>query len=306
MSRFVELRRAQPLLGTYVEIRGRAQDELCVRRGLQAGFAAIAYVHRLMSFHDASSDVSRLNRDGFHKAVSVDEWTWRVLSHAQKFAESSGGAFDVTIAPLLSKWGYLPRGQPADESASFRDVILESRCRVRFRKPLSLDLGGIAKGFAVDRAVESLRAGSRKQVELAQQDLVSAQAAIKKVQIEVERGRDLLEDDLRVPADPPANRKDETEDEVPIIAPADGYIIEKNVTPGKTVELSSVTFVIGDLSKVWMFASVRQEDLEKIRVGQSAFVTLPGLDGARFPGKITNLGQQFDPDTRDAGSDRAE
>lgn len=143
-----------------------------------------------------------------------------------------------------------------------------------------------------------LKAGSVQQVELAQQDLVSAQAAIKKVQIEVERGRDLLEDDLRVPADPPANRKDDTEDEVPIIAPADGYIIEKSVTPGKTVELSSVTFVIGDLSKVWMYASVRQEDLEKIRVGQSAFVTLPGLDGARFPGKITNLGQQFDPETR--------
>ena len=143
-----------------------------------------------------------------------------------------------------------------------------------------------------------LKAGSLQQVELAQQDLVSAQAAIRKVEIEVERGRDLLEDDLRVPANPPANRKDETEDEVPIIAPADGYVIEKNVTPGKTVELSSVTFVIGDLSKVWMFASVRQEDLEKIRVGQSAFVTLPGPDGARFPGKITNLGQQFDPDTR--------
>jgi cobalt-zinc-cadmium efflux system membrane fusion protein len=143
-----------------------------------------------------------------------------------------------------------------------------------------------------------LKAGSVQQVELAQQDLVSAQAAIKKVQIEVERGRDLLEDDLRVPADPPANRKDETEDEVPIISPADGYIIEKNVTPGKTVELSSVTFVIGDLSKVWMFASVRQEDLETLRVGQSAFVTLPSLDSARFPGKITNLGQQFDPSTR--------
>lgn len=158
MSHFVELRRAQPLLGTYVEIRGRGPDELCLRRGLQAGFGAIAHVHRLMSFHDASSDVSRLNRDGFRKAVSVDKWTWRVLSHAQKFAESSGGAFDVTIAPLLSKWGYLPRGQTADKSASFRDVILESRYRVRFRKPLSLDLGGIAKGFAVDRAVESLRA----------------------------------------------------------------------------------------------------------------------------------------------------
>jgi len=143
-----------------------------------------------------------------------------------------------------------------------------------------------------------LKAGSQQQVELAQQDLMTAQAAIKKAEIEVDRGRDLLEDDLRVPADPPADRKDETEDNVPILAPADGYIIEKNVTPGKTVELSSVTFVIGDLSRVWMFAAVRQEDLDKLRVGQGAFVTLPGSEGSRFPGKITNLGQQFDPETR--------
>ena len=143
-----------------------------------------------------------------------------------------------------------------------------------------------------------LKAGSLQQVELAQQDVMTAQAAIKKAEIEVDRGRDLLEDDLRVPADPPADRKDETEDNVPIIAPADGYIIEKNVTPGKTVELSSVTFVIGDLSRVWMFAAVRQEDLDKLRVGQGAFVTLPGSEGSRFPGKITNLGQQFDPETR--------
>jgi len=143
-----------------------------------------------------------------------------------------------------------------------------------------------------------LKAGSQQQVELAQQDLMTAQAAIKKAEIEVDRGRDLLEDDLRVPADPSADRKDETEDNVPILAPADGYIIEKNVTPGKTVELSSVTFVIGDLSRVWMFAAVRQEDLDKLRVGQGAFVTLPGSEGSRFPGKITNLGQQFDPETR--------
>lgn len=72
-----------------------------------------------------------------------------------------------------------------------------------------------------------------QQVEQAQQDLISAQSLEKKAEIEVDRGRDLLEDDLKVPADPPANRQDETEDEVPIIAPGDGYIIEKNVTPAR-------------------------------------------------------------------------
>jgi cobalt-zinc-cadmium efflux system membrane fusion protein len=143
-----------------------------------------------------------------------------------------------------------------------------------------------------------LKAGSVQQVEQTQQDLVSAQSAEKKAEIEVDRGRDLLEDDLKVPADPPANRQDETEDEVPIIAPGEGYIIEKNITPGKTVELSSVTFVIGDLSKVWMLAAVRQDDLARLREGQSAFVTLPGQDGVRIAGKVANLGQEFDPNTR--------
>jgi cobalt-zinc-cadmium efflux system membrane fusion protein len=47
-----------------------------------------------------------------------------------------------------------------------------------------------------------------------------------------------------------------------------------------------------------MFAAVRQEDLDKLRVGRGAFVTLPGSEGLRFPGRITNLGQQFDPETR--------
>jgi membrane fusion protein, heavy metal efflux system len=143
-----------------------------------------------------------------------------------------------------------------------------------------------------------LKAGSVQQVEQAQQDLIVAQSIEKKAEIEGDRGRDLLEDDLKVPADPPANRQDETEDEVPIIAPGDGYIIEKNITPGKTVELSSVTFVIADLSKVWMLAAVRQEDLAKLRQGQPAFVTLPGQDGIRIAGRIANLGQEFDPNTR--------
>jgi cobalt-zinc-cadmium efflux system membrane fusion protein len=143
-----------------------------------------------------------------------------------------------------------------------------------------------------------LKAGSALQVEQAQQDVVTAEAAVRKAQIEVDRGRHLLEDDLRVPADPPPDRQDETADQVPILSPGDGYVIEKNVTPGKTVELSTVTFVIGDLSKVWMLASVRQEDLGKLRSGQAANVTLPGEPVLSFPGRITNLGQQFDPATR--------
>jgi cobalt-zinc-cadmium efflux system membrane fusion protein len=150
-----------------------------------------------------------------------------------------------------------------------------------------------------DRAARmlELKAGSPQQVEQAEQDLVTAHAEVRNAEIEVDRLRDLLEDDLRVPAEPKPGQ-DEIEDDVPIIAPADGYILEKNVTPGKSVEISSVTFVIGDLSNVWMLASVPQEDLGKVRLGQSAAVILPGDPSRRVPGKITNLGQSLNPVTR--------
>jgi cobalt-zinc-cadmium efflux system membrane fusion protein len=150
----------------------------------------------------------------------------------------------------------------------------------------------------LDRAKRllELKAGSVQQVELAQQEVIGAKAAIQKAEIEVDRTKDLLEDDLKVPAEPAANRQDETEDEVPIIAPADGFILEKNVTPGRTVEPNSITFVIGDLARIWMLASVRQEDLAKLRTGQVA--TIKVGDGASIAGRIANLGQQFDPVTR--------
>ena len=141
-----------------------------------------------------------------------------------------------------------------------------------------------------------LKAGSVIQVEQAKQDLMSAQTAVKAAQIEVDRTLDVLEDDLRVPADPPPG--DETADEVPIFAPVNGYIIEKNISLGKTVELSTETFVIGDLSQVWMLASVRQENLGELHAGQPATVTLPGDPSRTFSGQVTNLGQEFDAATR--------
>ena len=143
-----------------------------------------------------------------------------------------------------------------------------------------------------------LKAGSIQQLEQAQQDLATAQDAIRKAQIEIDRGQDLLEDDLKVTVEPRPVSAGEFADDVPILAPESGYVIEKNITPGKAVDLSAQTFVIGDLSKVWMLASVHQEDLGGLRVGNPATVTLPSNPPQRFPGRITNLGQQFDPETR--------
>jgi cobalt-zinc-cadmium efflux system membrane fusion protein len=176
--------------------------------------------------------------------------------------------------------------------------------RARYHAALAeLDLARKALAQAQrnrDRAQRllELKAGSVQQVEQAQQDLAAAQTAVARAEIEVDRGKDLLEDDLKVTAEPRPESDGEFADDVPIYAPESGFVLEKNVTPGKAIDLATQTFVIGDLKKVWMLASVRQEDLGTLHEGAAVAVTIPGDDTHRFSGRIANLGQQFDEETR--------
>jgi FAD:protein FMN transferase len=153
----IEIRRCRPLLGTFVEVQTLGTNAAELEDAVESAFLAIAQVHRLMSFHEPESDVSRMNRDAYHKAVRVHPWTWRVLKSAQEFSRNTDGIFDVTMARQLVKWSYLPRRAVRFGTGSWRDIILEATGHLRFRRPLSIDFGGIAKGFAVDRAVEVLK-----------------------------------------------------------------------------------------------------------------------------------------------------
>jgi thiamine biosynthesis lipoprotein len=89
-----------------------------------------------------------------------------VLQLAQYFAEATHGIFDITTAAELVSCGRLPRPEsflPPDPEASWRDILLCANGEVSFRRPLWIDLGGVAKGYAVDRAVTRLlRHGVRR------------------------------------------------------------------------------------------------------------------------------------------------
>jgi thiamine biosynthesis lipoprotein len=119
-------------------------------------------VHRLMSFHDADSDLSRLNRTASSGAVSVHPWTYAVLEMALQINRHSDGAFNIAVAPALQRMGQLPgvsHASPSPGDIPAADAIeLLADNQVRFRHPsVLIDLGGIAKGFAVDRAIEALQ-----------------------------------------------------------------------------------------------------------------------------------------------------
>jgi thiamine biosynthesis lipoprotein len=161
------LQRAQPYLGTIVSIGIRGMTRGAAMEACDQGFASVAMVHRLMSFHQPGSDVDRLNCHALDGPVGVSEWTMQVLRCALQLAAESDGAFDITVARELVARGVLPRPRSrrdAEPGACWRDIELIGTDEVRFHRPLWIDLGGIAKGFAVDQAMASMPIALHAQV----------------------------------------------------------------------------------------------------------------------------------------------
>ncbi len=113
-----------------------------------------------MSAHDPASDLARIARQAHLRAVTVDPDTHAVLELALRLARESSGLFDISVAPVFARRGLLPAHAAGDGAGCRRTqaLRLETGCRVRAAVPVALDLGGIAKGYAVDRAVAALRA----------------------------------------------------------------------------------------------------------------------------------------------------
>jgi thiamine biosynthesis lipoprotein len=136
-----------------------------------AGEEALAQVERIeaqLSIFQPTSEIARVNADAARQPVRVSPPVFRLLELARRLHDESGGAFDITIAPLVRCWGFMdgPGSWPdAKEVARVRrlvgmeHVILDAEnMTVRFDSDgVMLDLGAIGKGYAIDRAVESLR-----------------------------------------------------------------------------------------------------------------------------------------------------
>lgn len=145
-SSTLDQRRARPLLGTYVEI---AVHRSAPREATDRAFEVIAGIQRRMSVQDPKSDLGRIAAAPPGEAVRVHASTARVLRAALKLAEYSDGVFD-------------PVATATNGAAYWRDLHLDRR-DVSCARPLRVDLSGIAKGYAVDAAVNRLRRHGVKQ-----------------------------------------------------------------------------------------------------------------------------------------------
>lgn len=135
------VRRCRPLLGTYVEISimGADADQPHAVTAIERAFDAVHRVQCRMSLHDERSDVAQINAAPPGSTVSVSPMTAEVLSLALEMHGLSDGRFDC-----------------GTEGSSIADIEVAGPSKVAVHRPVRLDLGGIAKGFAVDLAIETL------------------------------------------------------------------------------------------------------------------------------------------------------
>jgi len=161
-------RKYQFLMGTSVEVEAYGGTDDVRREAIEKAFNAFIEVDRLMSNYRNDSELSLVNRVAAQRALHVSDPMFAVLTAAQQVSARSHGAFDVTVGPLVRLWGFrdqkphLPTGSElaaVRPLIDYRQVLLgQDDHSVRFtRAGMELDLGGIAKGFAVEVAANLLR-----------------------------------------------------------------------------------------------------------------------------------------------------
>ena len=135
-------------MGTWVAIEAAAESEATAACAIEAAFAAVSQVERRMHPEREGSDIARINSAPLHVQTPIHASTWEVLRLAQRLNELTDGVFDPCLPLRPGRLTDLGLSDPSPESEPWGER----------RAPLALDLGGIAKGYAIDCAIAALRA----------------------------------------------------------------------------------------------------------------------------------------------------
>jgi len=162
------LEREKTLMGTSVQIILAGPDRKVLEEAMDAGFSTISNVEKSMSFFEADSEIAEINRCAGLRPVRVSPDLFGLIQEALSFSELSGGCFDITVGALAALWNFRledfrvpPEAQVKSRLnlVGFRKVHLEPKGLTVFLETqgMLISLGGIAKGYAVDKAVSNIR-----------------------------------------------------------------------------------------------------------------------------------------------------
>ena len=156
-------------MGTMYSIMAYAPPSVSLPDAVQRAFEEIDRLESLMSYHRPTSEICAVNHGAFKAPVQVAPELLALLEEAIGLSEQTGGAFDVTVGPLMKAWGFFRRqgclpGEAklaeALKRTGYRHISLDRKARtVGFdQEGMEIDLGAIGKGYAVDRVVDVLLA----------------------------------------------------------------------------------------------------------------------------------------------------
>jgi thiamine biosynthesis lipoprotein len=157
-------------MGTELRVTVWSTDDVGAEAAVRMVFSEFDRLDAMMSVWKDGSDILRLNAAAGERAVPVSPETREVLRIAHQISEQTGGTFDVTFAALSGLWKFdyqdkdnsIPDRKEIDRRlplVNYRDVVVDDTAGTAMlrRKGMRVNLGGIGKGYAVDRAVDILR-----------------------------------------------------------------------------------------------------------------------------------------------------
>jgi len=161
-------------MGTIVEITLIGENREKTEKAAHQAFQEIKRVEQLMSPKTITGDIFRVNQSAGKEWVEVSTETLNVIKESKEISRLSEGGFDITVGPLIELWrrarekGILPSEEDLKrilDLVDYRNVLIDREGKIFLkRKGMSINLGGIAKGYAVDKAFEVLKVLEYKNV----------------------------------------------------------------------------------------------------------------------------------------------
>jgi thiamine biosynthesis lipoprotein len=158
--------REEAIMGTSVSVQLWHEDAKAGQAAMQAVMDEMHRIDRAMSPYKPDSELSHINREAAQKTLTISQEMVDILARSIEFSKLSDGAFDVTFSSVGYLYDYRQHVKPTEEQIAkalpginYRHLILDRTKRtLRFaREGVRVDLGGIAKGWAVDRSIELLK-----------------------------------------------------------------------------------------------------------------------------------------------------
>jgi len=160
--------KSERIMGSIFEITAYSADVAECQKAVDEAFEQMRLVDRLMSTYKPDSEISQLNRLAGVGSLKVSSQVMEIIRESKRYSELTGGAFDVTVGPLLELWGFKHKDWRFPEASeiqrilplvNYKNILLDEETQTVKLKldGMKIGLGAIGKGYAVDKAIDVLK-----------------------------------------------------------------------------------------------------------------------------------------------------